>query len=61
MDRPKILSRLQARNPKMKSVCNGVAVIGYRGCNGCNGFWTDTVKTHPDIAEDTMISMVLIL
>jgi hypothetical protein len=42
-------------------VCNGVPVICYGACNACNGFWTDTVKTHPDIAEDAMISVLLIL
>ena len=43
----------------MKSVCNGVAVIGYRECNGCNGFWTDTVKTRLDIIKYVIISMRL--
>ncbi len=45
----------------MKSVCNGVAVICNGVCNGCNRFETDTVKIDFDIAEDAMISMVLIL
>ncbi len=43
----------------MKSVCDVVPVICYGTCNECNGFWTDAVKTHPDIAEDAMISMFL--
>ena len=45
----------------MKSVCNGVPVIGYRGCNECNGFLTNAVKVDFDIAEDAMISMFLLL
>jgi hypothetical protein len=37
-------------------VCNGVAVIGYGVCNGCNRFETYTVKIDFDIAEYAMVS-----
>ncbi len=50
-----------ASNQKMKSVCNGVAVIGYRKCNECNGFVTDTVKTGLNIYLYSIISVCSIL